>query len=98
MTSLDAYVGHFMESPLQGLGMLFPLLFISFNMQFIYALILVNIRGMLRHDIRFVWLIGNHHILHHTYPQYNFGEYWLDKLGGTCYPNKNEYIAGICYI
>jgi len=98
MNFLDAYVGHVIESPLQGLGMLFPLLFIPLNIHFLYALLFINIRGMMRHDRRFVWLIGNHHILHHTYPQYNFGEYWLDKLGGTCYPNKNEYIVGICYI
>jgi len=98
MKLLDTYVGHSIEGPLQGLGMLFPLLFIPLNIHFIYALTLINIRGMLRHDTRFIWLIGNHHILHHTYPKYNFGEYWLDKLGGTCYPNKHEYIVGICYL
>ena len=53
---------------------------------------------MMRHDTRFVWLIGNHHILHHQYTNYNFGEYWLDKLGGTCYPNKDEYIIGLIYL
>jgi len=99
MKALDTYVGHFLEYPLQGAGVFFPLLFISFHMySFIFALMIINLRVMLRHDTRFVWLIGNHHILHHTYPHYNFGEYWLDKLGGTCYPDKNKYVVGMFYI
>lgn len=99
MRLLDTYVSHIIEGPFQGLGMLFPLLFIQFNLYtFLYALIIINIRGMMRHDTRFVWLIGNHHILHHQYTNYNFGEYWLDKLGGTCYPNKDEYIIGLIYL
>jgi sterol desaturase/sphingolipid hydroxylase (fatty acid hydroxylase superfamily) len=52
---------------------------------------------MMRHDDRFSWLIGNHHILHHKYPKYNFGEYWIDKMFGTLYPNKSEYIYGELY-
>jgi len=95
----DTYIGHFIEGPFQGTGVLFPLFFIKFNLYlFLYSLLIINIRGMLRHDIRFIWLIGNHHILHHKYPQYNFGEYWLDKLFGTSYPNKNEYVFGMVYI
>jgi lathosterol oxidase len=95
----DTYVSHIIEGPFQWMGISFPLLFIKFNMYtFLCSLMIVNIRGMLRHDNRFIWLIGNHHILHHKYPQYNFGEYWLDKLFGTIYPNKNEYVFGIVYI
>lgn len=95
----DAYTGHFIEGPFQGLGVLFPLFFIKFDLYiFLVSILLINIRGMLRHDNRFIWLIGNHHILHHKYPQYNFGEYWLDKLFGTIYPNTNEYIYGKVYI
>jgi hypothetical protein len=43
----------------------------------------VNVRGMLRHDVRTVWLVGNYHLLHHQYPNKNYGEGWLDWLGGT---------------
>ena len=94
----DTYVAHILEGPFQGLGMFFPLFFTKFYMySFLWSLLLVNIRGMLRHDNRFTWLIGNHHILHHKYPQYNYGEYWLDKLFGTICPNKEEYIYGIIY-
>ena len=94
----DAYVGHFIEGPFQGMGTLFPLIFIKFNLYlFLYSLIIINIRGMLRHDNRFIWLIGNHHILHHKYPEYNFGEYWLDKLFGTICPYRNEYVFGLVY-
>jgi lathosterol oxidase len=86
----DTYVGHFIEGPFQGMGILLPLLFIKFKVYlFFYSLLIINIRGMLRHDHRFIWLIGNHHLLHHKYPKYNFGEYWLDKLFGTC---SNEHV------
>lgn len=94
----DTYVGHLMEGPFQGMGILFPFLFTKCNLNlFLYSLIIINIRGMLRHDKRFIWLIGNHHILHHKYPQFNFGEYWLDKLFGTSFPNRNEYVFGLVY-
>jgi hypothetical protein len=52
----------------------------------------------MRHDERFVWLIGNHHLLHHRFPHYNFGEYWLDQLGGTLYPDRKEAVSGILYM
>lgn len=95
----DTYVGHFIEGPFQGIGIFFPLFFIKFNLySFLYSLLLINIRGMLRHDNRFIWLIGNHHILHHKYSQYNYGEYWLDKLFGTSCPNEDEYLYGMIYI
>lgn len=38
---------------------------------------------MLRHDYRCSWLIGNHHLIHHMHPNYNYGEYWLDYLFNT---------------
>lgn len=95
----DTYVGHFIEGPFQGLGVLFPLLFISFNLyQFLFALGLINLRGMLRHDVNSIWLVGNHHFLHHMYPKYNFGEYWIDSLMGTKYPNEEEYVYGKLYV
>ena len=95
----NTYTGHFLEGPLQSVGVLFPLIFIQFNFNtFLYSVIIINIRGMLRHDNRFTWLIGNHHLLHHKYPKYNFGEYWLDKLFKTNYPNINEYEFGLIYI
>lgn len=99
MIFTDAYVGHFVESLFQGVGVFFPLLFIQFNpYSLIYALLIINARGMLRHDRRFIWLIGNHHILHHKYPKYNFGEYWLDVTFGTLCPEVNQYKRGIIYM
>jgi lathosterol oxidase len=80
----DTYTGHWLEGPFQSLGFLLPLIFLHFNStEFLFALAFVNIRGMARHDNRTAWLIGNHHILHHQYFNYNYGEYWIDKLCGT---------------
>ena len=95
----DTYVGHYLESPIQSLGIFVPLFFIKFNIDnFCYTVIFLNIRGMLRHDHRFIWLIGNHHLLHHKYPNYNFGEYWLDYIFNTNYKKNNEYIRGLIYM
>ena len=96
---LDTYVGHWIESPFQGLGLFIPMLFFAYSARdFFAATIILNIRGMMRHDERAVYLIGNHHLLHHLHPAYNFGEYWLDSLGGTLYHKKEEYTAGILYL
>ena len=98
-TILDTYVGHALEGPFQGLGMLLPFMVWNYTFYDIaLVLLILNVRGMMRHDARFVFLIGNHHLLHHTYPNYNFGEYWIDSLCGTRYPNKAEYRKGLIYI
>jgi sterol desaturase/sphingolipid hydroxylase (fatty acid hydroxylase superfamily) len=64
----------------------------------IIAWIIIMFRGLARHDNRCSWLIGNHHILHHKYPKYNFGEYWLDLTFGTLCPEVNQYKRGIIYM
>ena len=95
---LDVYHGHWLESPFQGLGLFIPMLFLTYSANDILSsMIIVNVRGMMRHDERTVYLIGNHHLLHHLHPAYNFGEYWLDSLCGTLYPKQEEYRAGLLY-
>jgi sterol desaturase/sphingolipid hydroxylase (fatty acid hydroxylase superfamily) len=80
----ETYHGHWFETILQGLGFLAPLLIFDIHWpSFITALLFVNIRGMMRHDDRCSWLIGNHHIIHHRNPSQNFGEEWLDRLFRT---------------
>ena len=98
-TLWDTYEGHWFESPFQGLGTFVPFLYFSYDWTVIFVILLIlNVRGFMRHDERFVWLIGNHHLLHHRFPQYNFGEYWLDRLGGTLYPDRKEAVSGILYM
>jgi sterol desaturase/sphingolipid hydroxylase (fatty acid hydroxylase superfamily) len=95
----DEYTGHWIEGPVQGLGVFLPYLFMEFDLvAFIIAIILINIRGMMRHDSRSNWLIGNHHLLHHKHPRYNYGEYWIDWLCGTRYIKDNEYEYGLVYM
>lgn len=96
---LDKYVAHWIETPFQGIGLFVPMIFLTYSANDILsALIIVNIRGMMRQDERAVYLIGNHHLLHHLHPAYNFGEYWLDYLGDTLYPKQEEYITGLLYL
>lgn len=92
----DTYEGHWIESPLQSLGTFFPCFFLHYSVfELAVIVIFLNVRGMMRHDPRCVWLIGNHHLLHHKYPRYNYGEYWLDWLFGTLYPGRSEYVRSV---
>jgi sterol desaturase/sphingolipid hydroxylase (fatty acid hydroxylase superfamily) len=96
---LDTYVGHWFESLFQGIGAVAPMIWITYTWtEMVWIVALLNVRGMMRHDGRFVWLIGNHHLLHHKYANYNYGEYWLDWLGGTKYPVDVEYRRGLIYL
>jgi len=98
-TMWDTYEGHWFESVFQGVGTFLPFLYYSYSLPEILAILFfLNVRGMMRHDERFVWLIGNHHLLHHLYPQHNYGEYWIDRLCGTLYPKRDEAIAGLVYM
>ena len=98
-TYVETYTGHWTEGPFQGLGALVPWTFMEVSwFDFAIVLVLLNMRGMMRHDERFVWLIGNHHLLHHKFPRYNYGEYWLDSLFGTRYPDETAYKRGLVYI
>jgi sterol desaturase/sphingolipid hydroxylase (fatty acid hydroxylase superfamily) len=100
----DTYLASSVETVFQGVGVFFPTIYLqvkeSYTVPFEYlilALFLINVRGMMAHDHRFVWLIGNHHLLHHKYPKYNFGEYWIDRMLGTLCPKSDEYIYGVIY-
>jgi sterol desaturase/sphingolipid hydroxylase (fatty acid hydroxylase superfamily) len=68
----------------QSIGFFTPLLFFEMDwISFGLALLFVNVKGLLRHDKRGSWLMGDHHLLHHRFLRGNFGEKWLDQLGGT---------------
>ncbi len=81
---MDTYYGHWFEGPFQSVGFLLPWAIMDVGwVSCIVALVFVNARGMLRHESRLAWLVGNHHLLHHTLTRCNYGEYWLDRLCGT---------------
>jgi lathosterol oxidase len=95
----DTYKGHLIEGPFQSIGFFLPLLFKDFKLiPFLLALFFVNLRGIMRHDGRTVWLIGNHHLLHHQHFNYNYGEYWLDKLFGTSFNDPSKVKKGLIYV
>jgi sterol desaturase/sphingolipid hydroxylase (fatty acid hydroxylase superfamily) len=89
---------HISEHIIQPLGIFIPCLYSGVKPAYFFAsFVIIGTRGLMRHDHRCVWLIGNHHLLHHKYPKYNFGEYWIDWIFGTIYPNSDEYIYGKIY-
>jgi lathosterol oxidase len=85
----EAYVGHPVEHVFQTLGLFFPLFFTLHVPSLATAFVFVNIRGLLQHDKRCIWLIGNHHLLHHKYYVCNYGQYWIDFCMGTIH-EKNK--------
>ena len=94
----DAYKGNHFESIIQSAGLFVPYLIIDIPLSYLFiAGFITNLRGLMRHDDRCTWLIGNHHLLHHKYPKYNYGEYWIDKMCGTYCPHKEDYIYGKIY-
>jgi len=86
ITYNDAFAGHLIEYPIQTVGIFIPNLVIEYHISSImFVYIFITIRTYLNHDHRYTWLIGNHHLLHHKHPKYNFGEYWTDAIFGTLY-------------
>lgn len=95
---LDTYDSSTFETVFQGVGIFFPYMVYEIDIYaLLCALAILNARGMLRHDKRGIFLIGNHHLLHHETFNYNYGEFWLDALLGTAYPDKNRRLYGYIY-
>ena len=103
----DTSKAHVIENIIQPWGIIAPYLLHYFfpgtyflqptYTTLVVAFTIVLVRGWMRHDHRFVWLIGNHHLLHHKMPQTNYGEYWIDLLCCTRNPNLQEYKYGYIY-
>jgi len=92
------HVAHYAENLIQPIGFIVPCFFIGFMpVTLVISFSIIIVRGLLRHDHRYSWLIGNHHLLHHKYPRYNFGEYWIDVLCGTHCKHTEEYVYGKIY-
>ena len=83
----DTYHGHWAETALQCLGFFVPWAFTFFWPVSWWvagaALFSVNVRGILHHDRRLTWLVGDYHVVHHRRPGVNFGQPWLDWIFGT---------------
>jgi lathosterol oxidase len=90
-TFLDTYHDHWIESPIQGFGFVIPMMFMETDLlQSGLALVVINARGILQHDKRGSWLVGNHHLLHHEYGHGNYGTYWIDYCCGTLLCNERS--------
>ena len=83
-TFIDTYDASHVENVLQGIGMFFPYVVLRYTvLDTVLILCILNVRGVLRHDEQGVALVGDHHLVHHREPSYNFGEPWIDTLCGT---------------
>ena len=80
----DYYTIHILELPLTSLGLLLAIyLHKLYIYQFICSIVFINIRGIMIHDNKFIFLVCDHHLIHHKYIKYNYGEYWIDYIFGT---------------
>ena len=85
-TYRETFVASTAENCVSGLGIFVPLLNCStfslpvFAAAYLYCLV----RGVLRHDSRASWLVGDHHLIHHLQPNKNFSSYYVDVIFGTC--------------
>ena len=94
----DTHEAHIIENIVQPIGIFVPYFITTFSpLQLVIAFTIISVRGIMRHDNNFSFLIGNHHLLHHKYINYNYGEYWIDKLCGTLCPYEKEYVYGRIY-
>lgn len=92
---LDAGDAHIVEWIIQSAGLIvMPFLDASW-MEWFIVMLFLNVRGMMRHDKRCIPWIGNHHLLHHKYGTYNYGEYWLDAIFGTILSGRCHEIGQI---
>ena len=84
--------GHILEHVIQPLGLFIPFLFYVDIPACCIVGVIISIRGYMRHDERFSFIVGNHHLLHHKHPKCNFSEYYIDYLFGTLHENiENTY-------
>jgi sterol desaturase/sphingolipid hydroxylase (fatty acid hydroxylase superfamily) len=85
----DYYNIHVLELPFTSIGLIFAIyLYKLYIYQLLYAIIFINVRGILMHDNQFIYLVGDHHLIHHKYYKCNYGEYWLDYIFGTVYNKR----------
>jgi sterol desaturase/sphingolipid hydroxylase (fatty acid hydroxylase superfamily) len=84
--------GHILENIIQPIGLFIPFLFYVDIQSCCIVGVIISIRGYMRHDDRFSFIVGNHHLIHHKNPNYNFSEYYIDYLFGTLHENiENTY-------
>ena len=83
-TWVDTYHESGLEGMIQSVGFVVPWLVENPDMwASIAAFAFLNVRGMLQHDKRGVWVVGDHHLQHHEKLKGNYGQPWLDRLFGT---------------
>lgn len=73
------------ENVLSGLGIFLPVVLQSRpSMAGLFAVyVFCFVRGLLRHDARAIWLVGDHHLQHHLDPKRNFSSKYVDFVFGT---------------
>jgi sterol desaturase/sphingolipid hydroxylase (fatty acid hydroxylase superfamily) len=85
-TIWDTNHAHWSESIIQSVGVGLPFLFYTPNWtEFGLAWLFIIIRGYARHDSRFNWLVGDHHLIHHEVGNANYGDFYIDWIFGTVY-------------
>jgi sterol desaturase/sphingolipid hydroxylase (fatty acid hydroxylase superfamily) len=85
----DFYNVQVIEVPLTSVGLFLAMcLHKIYIYQLISCILFINARGVIEHDARGIFLVGEHHLEHHKYICCNYGEYWMDYIFGTARPTR----------
>lgn len=80
----DFYTVDILELPITSVGLgVAVYLHKIYIYQLLCSILIINVRGVMAHETKCVFLLGDHHLEHHKYIYCNYGEYWLDYIFGT---------------
>jgi sterol desaturase/sphingolipid hydroxylase (fatty acid hydroxylase superfamily) len=89
LTFHDAGIAHWSEQLLENVGVFLPVLVYPWNKETPWILwcsfTFIYLRHLVEHEPQLSAWFGEHHILHHKHPRYNYGAFWIDWLYGTHY-------------
>ena len=85
----DYYNVNILEIPITSIGLVLAVyIYRLYIFQLLGSILFINIRGIMQHDNKFIFFVGDHHLVHHKYIKCNYGEYWLDYIFRTNFKNK----------
>ena len=92
----DTFYADNLENVVMGLGIFLGIPLIGFHIfDFCIASLYTCLRGYMRHDIKYIDIVGSHHLQHHLTPNYNFSSKWIDKLFNTQYKEEKIHLIDV---
>lgn len=85
-----------LDNIIMGLGMFIGIPFIGFYMfDFCIACLYTCLRGCMRHDYKYIDIVGYHHLRHHLNKNCNYSSLWIDKFFNTHYKKEKIHLIDV---